>query len=644
MREDIMDKYFSRFIEVDLSKQTINILTIDEPTLKDYLGGAGLSAKFIYDEVPTGADPLGEDNVLCFSVGTFAGTGLPTACRVEASAKSPLTGLIGTSNSGNYWGAELAYAGYNGLIIRGKAKEPTYISIKNDQVEILPAEELWGLDSWDTMTYIRKELDDPNMQIASIGQAGENQVKYASIQNGPYDAWGRTGLGAVMGSKKLKAIAVRGTGSIRPKNEKEFLKEVDASLKAMMTSPFYDAFKEYGTMLATIPYYNFGALPGRNFQIGQPEGWMENRSRKVVKRYSKRSVACISCPIACAHWVEVNEGKYKGLSLKDMEVTPVIGFGAGCDIDNIPAISKISEVCQRFGLDMVSAASSIAFAMELYQRGLLRKEEIGFSLEWGDEDAVIKLLKQIALREGIGKILAEGVREASKKIPGSEHYAMHVKGLEIPMIDPRGRWSTWSFGNLTNIRGGDHLRNRNPVENLRFNENRTPYVTEAFEFNQEMYDSFDMPENIKDSVFDIDKKQVDIAHMSKWSEDLISVYNSVGLCIRPPVLQSIGPSAIARLYSAFTGIDMTSELIMKAGERVWNLQKLFNIREGEKPEDSIYPDRFFSEAQSDDSEKARRLDLIKVKEILSSYYKARGWNEESGIPTDDKLKDLDLGK
>ena len=494
------------------------------------------------------------------------------------------------------------------------------------------------------MTHIRKELGDSNIQIASIGQAGENQVKYASLQNGPYDAWGRTGLGAVMGSKNLKAIAVRGTGSIRPKNEKAFLTEVEACLKAMMASPFYNAFKEYGTMLATIPYYNFGALPGRNFQIGKPEGWMENRSRKVVKQYSNRGVACISCPIACAHWVEVKEGKYKDLSLKDMEVTPVIGFGAGCDINNIPAISKISEICQRFGLDMVSAASSIAFAMELFQRELLNIEDIGFNLEWGDEDAVIKLLEQIATRKGIGDILAEGVKEASKKIAGSEYYAMHVKGLEIPMIDPRGRWSTWSFGNLTNIRGGDHLRNRNPVENLRFNENRRQYETEAFEFDQEMYDSFDMPENIKDSIFDKDRKQVDIAGMSKWSEDLISVYNSVGLCIRPPVLQSIGPSAIARLYTSFTGIEMTAEMIMKAGERVWNLQKLFNIREGEKPEDSIYPERFFSEAQSDDSEKSRILDLIKVKKILTSYYKARGWNEESGVPTDDKLKDLNLDK
>ena len=395
-------------------------------------------------------------------------------------------------------------------------------------------------------------------------------------------------------------------------------------------------------MLATIPYYNFGALPGRNFQIGKPEGWMENRSRKVVKQYSNRGVACISCPIACAHWVEVKDGKYKGLSLKDMEVTPVIGFGAGCDINNIPAISKITELCQRYGLDMVSSASTIAFAMELFQRGLLKVEDIGFDLKWGDEDAVIKLLKQIALREGIGDILAEGVKNASEIIPKSKFYAMHVKGLEIPMIDPRGRWSTWSFGNLTNIRGGDHLRNRNPVENLRLNQNRQPYITEAFEFDKTVYESLDMPDKIKDIIFDDDRKQVDIAQMSKWSEDLISVYNSVGLCIRPPVLQSVGPSAIARLYSSFTGIDMTAEMIMKAGERIWNLQKLFNVREGEKPEDSSYPDRFYTESQADDTADRRVLDRESVNDVLKRYYVARGWDIYEGTPTAQKLIELEL--
>lgn len=637
-----MGKYSMHFIDVDLSNKRVDIKTFDEEICKAYLGGVGISSKIIYDEVPSGADPLGKENILCFSLGAFTGTGLPTACRVEASSKSPITGLIGTSNSGNYWGAELAYAGYNGIIIRGKSQEPVYITIVNDQISIKDAGELWGLDSWETMSIIREEIRDNNVQVASIGQAGENRVKFASIQNGPYDAWGRTGLGAVMGSKNLKAIVVRGTGSVRPQKTKEFMKEVKTCSDAIMASPFYDAFKEYGTMLATIPYYNFGALPGRNFQIGKPEGWMENRSRKVVKQYSNRGVACISCPIACAHWVEVKDGKYKGLSLKDMEVTPVIGFGAGCDINNIPAISKITELCQRYGLDMVSSASTIAFAMELFQRGLLKVEDIGFDLKWGDEDAVIKLLKQIALREGIGDILAEGVKNASEIIPKSKFYAMHVKGLEIPMIDPRGRWSTWSFGNLTNIRGGDHLRNRNPVENLRLNQNRQPYITEAFEFDKTVYESLDMPDKIKDIIFDDDRKQVDIAQMSKWSEDLISVYNSVGLCIRPPVLQSVGPSAIARLYSSFTGIDMTAEMIMKAGERIWNLQKLFNVREGEKPEDSSYPDRFYTESQADDTADRRVLDRESVNDVLKRYYVARGWDIYEGTPTAQKLIELEL--
>ena len=229
-----MGKYSMHFIDVDLSNKRVDIKTFDEEICKAYLGGVGISSKIIYDEVPSGADPLGKENILCFSLGAFTGTGLPTACRVEASSKSPITGLIGTSNSGNYWGAELAYAGYNGIIIRGKSQEPVYITIVNDQISIKDAGELWGLDSWETMSIIREEIRDNNVQVASIGQAGENRVKFASIQNGPYDAWGRTGLGAVMGSKNLKAIVVRGTGSVRPQKTKEFMKEVKTCSDAIM--------------------------------------------------------------------------------------------------------------------------------------------------------------------------------------------------------------------------------------------------------------------------------------------------------------------------------------------------------------------------------------------------------------------------
>ncbi|MEL7654802.1 MAG: aldehyde ferredoxin oxidoreductase C-terminal domain-containing protein, partial [Bacillota bacterium] len=223
-----------------------------------------------------------------------------------------------------------------------------------------------------------------------------------------------------------------------------------------------------------------------------------------------------------------------------------------------------------------------------------------------------------------------------------EYYAMHIKGLEIPMADARGRWSTWTFGNITNIRGGDHLRNRNPVENLRFNENPIEYKTEKFAFSDEVYEELDMFEDVKEAVFDSKSKDVNIAKMSKWSEDLISVYNAIGLCIRPPVLQSIGPSLISALYTSLTGIEISPEEIMKTGERIWNIQKLFNLREGERMEDSRYPQRFYQESMTKGPSPGRILDETKVQETLEEYYKARGWEKGSGKPTKEKLNELSI--
>ncbi len=634
--------YTGIMLDINLSGKTVNRLSLDHETLKKYLGGVGLTSKVIYEQVPKDADPLGPDNILCFATGPLVGTNIPTACRTEASAKSPATGLFGTSNSGNYWGSELKFAGYDGIIIRGRSDTPIYININNDTIELLSASEIWGKDSWDTIKTIRKHHKDDEIQIAAIGQAGENLCRFASIENGPYDAWGRTGLGAVMGSKNLKAISIRGTNGISVYDKKNFSKTVKKAYQRLNHSPFYGPFKKFGTMLASVPYYEFGALPGRNFQTGTIENWMETRSRKLVHKFSSRHISCIACPIACAHWVEIEEGPYQGLKMKDMEISPLIGFGAGCDINNIPAIVKLTEICQRYGMDMISAASTLAFAMELYQRGILTKDAIGFDFKWGDTDAAIEMLNMIAHRKGIGDILADGTKLASKRISKSEYYAMHVKGLEIPMSDARGRWSTWTFGNITNIRGGDHLRNRNPLENLRYNENPIPYKTEKFAFDEQLYDEFDMFEDIKKEVFDSVSMDVDIAKMSKWSEDLISVYNALGMCIRPPVLQSIGPSLLSELYFTLTGIAVSPEETMLAGERIWNLQKLFNIREGEKSQDSSYPKRFYKDYLPDGAGKGRILDESKVQDTLKAYYEFRGWDRETGIPTNEKLKKLDL--
>ncbi|WP_027365265.1 aldehyde ferredoxin oxidoreductase family protein [Desulfotruncus alcoholivorax] len=634
--------YAGKILDINLSDGKIETIDLEKEFCRKHLSGLGFNAKILLDQIPAGADPLGPENIIVFNAGVLVGTNVPTASRSEVSAKSPATGLFGTANSGNYWGSELKFAGYDGIIIRGKAPRPVTISIRNDAVNILPAGHLWGKDCWHAIAALRKELSEPELQVAVIGPAGENLVKFASIENGPYDAWARTGLGAVMGSKNLKAIAVRGTGAVSVARKKEFVEAVTATSKAIYASPFYGPFERFGTMLVTIPYQEFGILPGRNFQTGVIDGWLETRSRKLVPRYSNRGVACIACPIACAHWVEVKEGPYSGLKMKDMEVTPVIGFGAGCDINNLPAIARLTESCQRLGVDMVSAAAAVAQAMELFQKGQLTESDLGYKLSWGDEESTLNLLEDIAYRRGAGDILAEGTRKAAARLTGSDSGAIHVKGLECFIFDPRGRWSTWSLGFITNTRGGDHLRTRNPVENLRYNENPVPYRTEKFAFPQTMYDNLDMDPALKQQIFDPATLDIHIPKMSKWSEDLIAVYNATGLCIRPPVLHTVGPTLISGLYSALTGIDLSPEETIRAGERTWNLQKLFNIKHGEKPADSDYPTRFYNEPVGNGPAAGRKLDQSKVKETLAEYYRARGWDESTGRPAKSKLSELGI--
>ncbi|MCL6611525.1 MAG: aldehyde ferredoxin oxidoreductase family protein [Peptococcaceae bacterium] len=632
--------YAGSILDIDLTSGTVRKKDLPEEMARRYLGGLGFNANILYRELNPGTDPLGPDNILVFSTGPLVGTSVPTACRTEASALSPATGLFGTANSGNYWGGELKCAGYDALIIRGRSEKPVFIRICDGSVEILPAGRLWGKDAWDAIKAVRKDQGDSEMQVAVIGQAGENMVRFASIENGPFDAWARTGLGAVMGSKNLKAVAVRGTGGIKVARPKDFSAALDDTRRAINSSPFYEAFKRFGTMLASIPYYEFGSLPGRNYQTGRPENWMETRTRKQLPGLSNRGVSCQACPIACAHWVRVKDGPYAGLELKDMEVTPVIGFGAGCDIGSLPAIAALSGACQRYGMDMVSASACVAFTMEMYQKGIISRDDLGFDLPWGDEEGTFKLLDMIANRRGIGNILAGGTRLASASFPGSEVFSVHVKGLECFLADPRGRWSTWTFGYITNIRGGDHLRTRNPVENLKYNDNPVPYRTEKFGLPDRVYESLDMPPELKKAAFDPDSRDVNIPVMSKWSEDLISIYNSLGMCIRPPVLHTVGPALFSRLTTGLTGLDISPEDIALAGERTWNTVKLFNLKHGEKPEQSDFPPRFYRDRPADPGKEP--LDPGAVKAVLGEYYRARGWDPETGVPTPEKLAELGI--
>lgn len=630
-----MGDIWANYLDINLSTREIKTYAIDSSIGRSYLGGVGLNSYLLYQNLPAGIDALGEENVIIFSAGTLAGLPFPTAARTEASAKSPLTGRFGTSNSGMFFGGHLKKAGFDGVIIRGRADMPVHLVVAKGEAQLVDAGELWGKDSWDALEMI--ESKHPRSESAVIGPAGENLVRFASIQNGRYDAWGRTGLGAVMGSKNLKALTVVDNKE-KPAmaNRESFMKTAREASKALQSSPFYEPFKKMGTMNASPVYSRYNAFGAHNFTKGTLPDWNENFGKKMVEHLVKKSIACQSCAIACGHWVEIEEGPYKGLKIKDMEITPVATFGAQCGL-NTGAAVKAAELCQRLGMDMVSAGSSVAMAIDMYQGGLLSEEDIGYSLDWGHDEAVFRLFHDIAYQRGFGKTMGQGTARAAASITGGNDFAIQVKGMEIPMIDPRGRWSTWTMGMLTNPRGGDHLRCRNPVENLRFNETDAEMMTERFGMGEKEYKLLDMPQELKARIIDLEKDTVNIPWMSKWAEDLIHLFNSLGICIRPPVLNRIGPSILAEAVSAYTGQEISGQELMQAAERSWNLIKLFNLREGERIEEFKFPARFYREKVNDKSLNDDTVDMV-----LKEYFKARAWDQETGVPTTGKLHELGL--
>ena len=554
--------YAGKMLEVNLTNRVVRERELTPELCHGYLG-IGFNAKIIYDEVPAGADPLGPDNILVFGVGTLVGSTFPTASRTEVSGKSPLTGLFGTSNSGMFFGTRLKNAGFDALIIKGRADKPVYILIADGQVSILDADHLWGKDAWDTLDILKKQHFE--CEAAVIGPAGENQVRFAAVENSYYDAWARTGMGAVMGAKNLKAVAVQGTLGLIPQDAQGLIDITWEARKMIKASPFYGSFESYGSMNAAIPYGKFKALAAHNFTKGCLPDWKENFNRSKVQKLVERYVACQSCIVACAHWVEIIDGKYKGLRMKDMEVTPVVSFGSQCGLE-LDAVVKATEMSQRYGMDMASTGGVMGMAVELFRRGIITREDLGYDLDFGDEDAIFQLMDDIAHRRGLGDVLAEGTRKAAQQFDGGEDAAIHVKGMEIPMIDPRGRWSTWTLGMLTNVRGGDHLRCRSPIENLRYNENKHEYHKERFGFNRRMYDKLDMPESWKEQAISLETDTVDIAIMSCWAENLINMFNAVGVCIRPPVLHAIGPTLIARALRVFNGLELSPAEVMQVGK------------------------------------------------------------------------------
>lgn len=637
-----MPKGYGKILEVDLTSGKISNRDIEHQFAENYLGGMGFSCKILYDEVGPEVDPLGPGNIIIFANGPLTGTNTPCSGRTEITTKSPLTGHIGTGNTGGLWGARLKRAGFDIIIVRGASVKPVYLCIDDQKADLKEARHLWGKDTIITTELIKKELDpsqNAKISVLSIGPAGENLVRYACPVNDIHHVAARSGAGPVMGAKNLKAIAVRGTGRVAVAKPLEFKQAVAEARTRLIAADKASLISGAPTDIR-VKELNDGALPAKNFQTGVLPNWVETRSAAVAKNFLVgKEGTCFGCPISCFNLVEVKEGKYAGTRAGRGTMPGVVfNFGAMCAIEDLPAIWRCKELCQLYGLDYESTGASIAFAMELYQRGLLSEKDTGgISLTWGNEDACLRLIEQIAHRACFGQILAEGISRAAEQIGGgAEKYALTVKGMELSMMpDLRaGAQIGWISGLLTNPRGGDNVKN-------------THFYAEKYNPNW-WIDQFDMFEDVKKVIYSMPPEEISRtwqgkAMMCRWFEDLYTLCNALGFCFFTTGSKlAWGPTIISRLYSTCTGRDVTPEEMVGLGERVFTLFKAYTIREGLGRKDDTVPERFFTEPLPEGPAKGNVLSRAAIERFLDDYYDLRGWDKVIGLPTVKKFQALGL--
>lgn len=611
--------YKGKILDIDLSSGKIGVRENSEAQWRKYLGGSGLAARILYDEKVYNADPLQEDNVLVVMTGLLTGTMVPTACKTSFCAKSPLTGLWGESTVGGFWGTELKKTPYDGIILRGKAKKPVYLWIQDDQVELRDATGLWGLDTYAADEKL-KEVHGDKIQVACIGPAGENLVKLASIMIGGIDgrAAGRTGMGAVMGSKNVKAIAVKGsTPSTLPvvadkerlrASIKEQVKIIKENVVGMAT---------FGTAGGVPGAEANGDLPIRNWSLGSwEEGAAKTGGQYMAKTIQTGHYGCYACPIRCGKEVRVEMGQYKGTVSSGPEYETCAGFGGNLLNDDVHVIVAANDLCNRLGLDTISLSGTIAWAMECYEAGLLGPGDTGgLPVTWGNGEVILKLVEQTAYRQGLGAVLGEGVKAAAAKIGGlAQEFALETKGLEFAYHDPRA-FTSMVAGYGTANRGACHL------EALAYFSEQGFLPLTSIGFTKET------------DFHSTDGK----GEMAALMQNYMETFNALGLC-KFLTRGKTGPAVIAEWVSAAVGIDLSADELMKIGERNFNLKRLFNFKLGITRKDDTLPPRFLAH----DRKTGRSAGSIPHQgKILIEYYKFRGWTEE-GLPGVEKLKALGL--
>ncbi|MCL2321928.1 MAG: aldehyde ferredoxin oxidoreductase family protein [Oscillospiraceae bacterium] len=605
-----MYAYTGKILYVDLSTGRHKIGTFDEDFAKNYIGGTGFGVKTLIDNSKPGLDPFDPENPLIYVTGATTGTLVPcTASKFGVFAKSPATNLLGEAYSTGQFGADLRMAGYDIVVITGRSTKPVYLFIDDDSIQLKNASKLWGKSTWDTEQGIRDELGDQNVRVSAIGPAGENRVRLACLINDHFRAAGRTGLGAVMGSKNLKAVAVRGTNDVAVAEPVE-LENFCMDLYTRAKGPATAKYRGLGTTANMLTMNAQGCLPTRNYQAATFEGIEKISGERVNELNVQNIQACSACPCRCEHIAEVKEGKYKG-AIGRVEYEPMMAFGSYCCVDDLNSMIKALEYCDEYGVDAIGTGIVIGFAMECYEKGLITKEDTGgLELNFGNGDAIVEMVRKIALREDIGDLMAEGVKRASEKIgKGSEHFAMHIKGLEMTGYDVRGL-KTCALGYAVSRRGADHQRHGSYGWDLSGKADR--YTADSTRGKLVMGD-----------------------------EDLYAVVDSMIICKFTRTIWKVYDD-IAKVYSQVTGIPMTAEDMRKDGERINNLARIYNIREGMTRKDDNLPPRVMKDPIPEGVSKGNVVTQEDLDIMLDSYYEARGW-DKMGVPTESKLEELGLG-
>jgi aldehyde:ferredoxin oxidoreductase len=612
--------YNGRILRVDLSSMAIAFEEPDENFFRTYLGGKGIGSYYLLRELKRGVEPLSPENELIFAASVITGAPAPAICRYSVVSKSPLTGGYGGSEAGGWWGPELKFGGFDAVIIEGKAEKPIYIFINDGHVEFKDAEHLWGLPVGDAEKAIREELNNKKIRILAIGPGGENLVRYACISNDLIHVNGRSGMGAVMGSKNLKAIAVRGTKSLIMKDPERVKHIAGWFAQNFRKHPLTESLRENGTHAGVERLKVIGLLPTRNFHSGGFEMSGRINCNSLKENYSIEKRGCFGCPMRCKKVIANRE-------YGSPEYETVAAFGSNLEVSNLDVIIKANELCNKYGIDTISTGVSIAFAMECVEEGILHEKDFdGLDVRFGNEASVLKIVEMIVFRKGIGDILAEGVKRASDIIgKNSAKFAMHVKGQEMPLHDPRGKFG-FGLGLAVSETGAEH--------NI-----MVPHDN-AFEMRDSLCLKEIQPLGVFEPLDALDSSAKKV-RLYLYLENISSLWNTLGVCNFGPVPRGVLPfGKFVDLVEGITGFETSLWELLKAGERSTVLSRSFNVMEGFRRKDDFIPNRFFEPLEGGllTGKKIERSDF---EEALTTYYRMKGYDDE-GRPTLAKLQELDI--